>query len=84
LILIITFAAAAWRARGKLQPAYVLLLAVPPMLFFVWHADAHEPMRHAVIAAALLRMALVFALLLFYDWMSLAWRASAHEGKTSL
>jgi hypothetical protein len=84
LLLMMGFAAAAWRARRALLPSLPLLASVGPMLFFLWHADAHEPMRHAVVPAALFRLGLLFGILLAYDWMSLAWRASAHDGNTSL
>jgi hypothetical protein len=78
------FAARRMRERQALAPALVILASLPPMLLFIWHADAHEAMRHALVPSALLRLGLVFGILLAYDWMSLVWRASAHDGKTSL
>jgi hypothetical protein len=60
------FAWAVWK-RGALMPAWVLLASVPLMLWFVWHADAAEPIRHAAIPAALLRLGLMFGIALGRD-----------------
>jgi hypothetical protein len=84
LLLSLLFAAAVWRNWRPLLPALTLLLPVPPMLLFVYHADAAETMRHSVIPAALLRLALILGILIAYDWMSLAWRARTQAGNTSL
>jgi hypothetical protein len=43
---------------GRMAPSLALLASVAPMILFVWHADAQEVPRHAILPAAFLRIAL--------------------------
>jgi len=86
LLVVALFVASVWKLRPRrlLLPSLVLIASVWPMLFFTWHADAAEPMRHAIVPAMLLRLGLLLGILTAYDWMSFAWRARAHAENTSL
>jgi hypothetical protein len=81
----------AWRRRAigpSLWPSLALGLAVYPMGFFVWHADASEIPRHSLVTVVVLRIALWSAIFLGWEAIqrarSAAWRASAQAGNTSL
>ena len=62
-------AALALRRRwaGRLLVPAALVVAIYPMIFFIWHADAMEPQRHAILPVLLSRVGLWSAILLGLD-----------------
>jgi hypothetical protein len=64
--------------RERMIPSLILLGAIYPMIFIVWHADSCEVMRHSLVPAALLRIALIAGIVAGADVIKFAlpWRRS--------